>query len=132
MCIDGHVIVFDSEQIREIGRLLNRTSANVNQIARAANSGFGANRNDISDVNNNLTELRTMFGDLLSVLTEVADAKPGKLFIPLPKITDYTVAEQSESEDAHMEQTIDAHVEQALPIAQLQNNLATVGEGRSL
>ena len=89
MCIDGHVIVFDSSQIKEIGKLLNRTSANVNQIAKMENSGYGARCDDITEVSNQLTELRTMFGDLLSVMTEVANAKPGKRFILPPKITDY-------------------------------------------
>jgi len=96
MCIDGHILIFDSQTIREIGKLLNRTSANVNQIAKAANSGYGANCSDVAEVSSQLTELRTMFGDLLSTLTEVANSKPGKWFIPPPKITDYVITDFSE------------------------------------
>ena len=88
MCIDGHVIVLDSKQISEIGRLLRITSNNANQLAKTANSGYGANRNDVAEVNRQLTKLRTMYGDMLSALSEVANAKPGKRFIPPPKITD--------------------------------------------
>jgi hypothetical protein len=88
MCIDGHVILLDSKQISEIGKLLRITSNNVNQLAKTANSGYGANCNDIEEVNRQLTELRTMYGDMLSVLSEVASAKPGKLFIPPPRVTD--------------------------------------------
>ena len=89
MCIDGHVVVLDSQQLNEIGKLLRITSNNANQLAKAANSGYGANRDDVAEVNNQLTELRTKFGDLLSVLSDVANAKPGKRFIPPPKITDF-------------------------------------------
>ena len=88
MCIDGHVIVFDSNQLNEIGRLLRITSNNANQLAKAANSGYGANRNDVAEVNNQLTELRIQFGNLLDVLADVSNVKPGKRFIPPPKITD--------------------------------------------
>jgi hypothetical protein len=88
MCIDGHVIVFDSRQLNEIGRLLRITSNNANQLAKAANSGYGANRNDVAEVNNQLNELRTQFGNLLDVLAEISNAKPGKRFITPPKITD--------------------------------------------
>jgi len=68
--------------------LLRITSNNANQLAKAVNSGYGANRNDAAEVNRQLTELRTMYGDMLSALSEVASAKPGKRFIPPPKITD--------------------------------------------
>ena len=94
MCIDGHVIVLDSKPLNEIGRLLRITANNVNQIAKGVNSGYGASSNDVAKVNNQLSELRSQFGDLLSILSDVANAKPGKRFIPPPKITDFL--EQSE------------------------------------
>ena len=96
MCIDGHVIVFDSEELKEIGRLLRINVNNINQIAKAANSGYGADRTDVAEVQSQLAVIREMFGELLSVLSEVAEAKPGKWFIPPPKITDYIVTDFSE------------------------------------
>jgi hypothetical protein len=98
MCIDGHVIIFDSEKINEIGRLLRITANNANQIAKGVNYGFGADREDVAEVNNQLSEIRTMFGDLLSALTEVTNAKPGSRFILPPNISDYIV--QSEEEQS--------------------------------
>ena len=88
MCIDGHVINLDLAELNEIGRLLRIMANNANQIAKRVNSGEGAYRADIEQINNQLTEIRTDFGKLLSVLSEVASAKPGKRFIPPPKITD--------------------------------------------
>lgn len=88
MCIDGHVINLDMKQLAGIGRLLRITANNVNQIARRVNSGGEAYRVDVAEVNNQLTEIRSDFGELLSLLSEVANAKPGKRFIPPPKVTD--------------------------------------------
>ena len=95
MCINGHVIVFDSEALKEIGRLLRINSNNVNQIAKGVNTGYDAPRADVAEVQNQLTEIREMFGKLLSLLSEVADAKPGKLFILPPNIRDYYGEEPS-------------------------------------
>jgi hypothetical protein len=88
MCIDGHVFNFDKPALKEIKRLLGITANNVNQIARRVNSGGGAYRQDVAEVNNQLTEIRIEFGKLLALLSEIANAKPGKRFIPPPKITD--------------------------------------------
>jgi DNA-binding transcriptional regulator/RsmH inhibitor MraZ len=88
MCIDGHVINLDIESLNEIGKLLRVTANNANQIAVRVNSGGHAYREDLAHVNNQLKEIREMFGVLLSTLTSVADAKPGKLFIPPPTIRD--------------------------------------------
>ena len=115
MCIDGHVIVLDSQQLNEIGRLLRITSNNANQLAKAANSGYGTSREDVAEVNNQLTELRTQFGDLLSALSDVANAKPGKRFISPPKITDFI----SEPEQ----------VEQAAGNEEAEPEPSSVGEG---
>ena len=82
MCIDGHVFVLDSALLNEIGRLLRMTSNNANQIAHRANCGDDASREDIAEVNTQLGEIRADFGKLLSLLTDVAGAKPGKRFIP--------------------------------------------------
>jgi hypothetical protein len=86
MCIDGHVIILDSVLLKEIGKLLRITSNNVNQIARKVNNGGSAYRSDVENVNNHLIEIRINFGDLLSLLTDITDAKPGKRFIAPPTI----------------------------------------------
>ena len=82
MCIDGHVFNLDLSTLNEIKRLLSITANNVNQISRRVNSGGDAYRQDVEEVNEQLTEIRTDFGKLLTLLSEVADAKPGKRFIP--------------------------------------------------
>ncbi|MCL2152803.1 MAG: MobC family plasmid mobilization relaxosome protein [Oscillospiraceae bacterium] len=78
MCIDGHVIVFDSKLLNEIGRLIRITANNGNQIAHRANAGGGIYRNDIAEMIELLTEVRADFGTLLALLSDVASAKPGK------------------------------------------------------
>jgi hypothetical protein len=88
MCIDGHVINLDLKQLDEIKRLLSVTSNNANQIARRVNMGYEAYREDVAEVNTQFTDIRLMFGELLTLLSDFASAKPGKLFIPPPKITD--------------------------------------------
>ena len=88
MCIDGHVFILDSPTLKEISRLLRITSNNANQLAKAANSGYGVHRNDVEQVNQQLTEIRTQFGDLLTVLSEVTNPKPGKRFIPPVRYSD--------------------------------------------
>ena len=88
MCIDGHVFVLQMETLQEIGKLLRITSSNANKLARGVNSGYGAHRHDVDDVNDNLTEIRTRFGDLLTILSDVTDAKPDKRFIPPLRYSD--------------------------------------------
>ena len=88
MCIDGHVIKLDVPVLTEIGRLLRITANNVNQIARRVNSGDDAHRDSVAEVNRQLTEIRTCFGEVLAELSAFDSAKPGKRFIPPPKIAD--------------------------------------------
>ena len=88
MAIDGHVINLQISELDEIGRLLRITAGNANQIARRVNSGGEAYREDVADVNNQLTEIRAAFGKILASLAALDNAKPGKRFIPPPKITD--------------------------------------------
>ena len=88
MCIDGHVIMLDTPTLTEIGRLLRITANNVNQIARRVNSGGAAYHEDVAEINEQLTEIRSNFGKVLANLSALSNAKPGKLFIPPPKITD--------------------------------------------
>jgi len=88
MCIDGHVFVLQMDTIAEISKLLRITSNNANQLARGVNSGYGAHRRDVDEVNENLTTIRNQFGDLLTILSDVTDAKPGKRFTPPLRYSD--------------------------------------------
>ena len=89
MCIDGHVINITTPEVTNIGRLIRITANNANQIAVRVNSGGEAYREDVAEVNNQLAEIRADFGKMLALLSEITDPKPGKRFIPPPKITDF-------------------------------------------
>ena len=93
MAIDGHVINLDLSALNEIGRLLRITANNINQIAKRVNSGGGAHRGDVDEMNRKLTDIRADFGKLLVVLSDITDPKPGKRFIQPIKITDATEAD---------------------------------------
>jgi len=99
MCIDGHVFVLQMDTLQEIGKLLRITSNNANQLARGVNSGYGAHRHDVDAVNDNLTEIRTQFGDLLTILSDVTDAKPGKQFTPPLRYSDLKNLPDSKSDE---------------------------------
>jgi hypothetical protein len=99
MCIDGHVFVLQMDTLKEIGKLLRITSNNANQLARGVNSGYGAHRHDVDAVNDNLTEIRTQFGDLLTILSDVTDAKPGKQFTPPLRYSDLKNLPDSNSDE---------------------------------
>ena len=88
MCIDGHVFNLDLSTLNEIKRLLGITANNVNQLVWRVNSGGDAYREDVAEVNEQLTEIRIQFGRLLSLLTEITNAKPGKRFVPPLSIRD--------------------------------------------
>jgi hypothetical protein len=95
MCIDGHVIKLELSTLNEIRRLVLITANNGNQIAKRVNSGGDAPREDIAEMNDNITAARTEIGELLTVLSGVASAKPGKLFLRPPTIRDLPKYSQS-------------------------------------
>jgi hypothetical protein len=86
MAIDGFIINLDCKELNEIGRLLRITSNNVNQIAIRVNSGGQMYREDVAEVNNQLTEIRIMFGKILTMFTDLGDSKPGKYSVAVQKI----------------------------------------------
>jgi hypothetical protein len=100
MCIDGHVINLDLRTLTEIKRLLAITANNANQIARRVNSGGEAYREDIAEMTEQIKETRLEFGKLLTLLTDFADAKPGKRFMPpttirdLPEYSEQRISEE--------------------------------------
>ena len=71
MAIDGHMIILDTPELKEIGRLLRITANNVNQIARRVNSGGAAYREDVAEVNSQLETIRADFGQVLSDLSRL-------------------------------------------------------------
>ena len=95
MAIDGHIFNLSTPEINDIGRLIRITANNANQIARRVNSGGEAYREDVAEVNNQLTEIRVSFGKVLTLLSEITNPKLGKYFIPPPKITDAAVESES-------------------------------------
>ena len=98
MCIDGHVINLELSSLNEIKRLTLITANNGNQIAKRVNSGGEAHREDIAEMNENLTAIRTEIGRLLMVLSDFVDAKPGKRFIKPPTIRDLPEYNQQPTE----------------------------------
>ncbi len=88
MCIDGHVFSLDMPELDEIKRLIGIAGNNLNQLARRANYGIEPYREDVADLNGQFTEIRIEFGKVLAKLTDIADAKPGKRFVPPPTIRD--------------------------------------------
>lgn len=88
MCIDGHVFNLDLTEINEIKRLLSISSNNLNQLTRRVNSGGDAPREDVAQLYNEFTEIRLCFGELLTLLSDVVNPKPGKRFIKPPTIRD--------------------------------------------
>lgn len=98
MCIDDHVINLESSTLNEIKRLLGISSNNLNQLTRRVNSGGEAYREDVAELSKQFAEIRLCFGEALTFLSEVANAKPGKRFIPPPTIRDLPEYFQSPTE----------------------------------
>ena len=88
MCIDGHVFNLELSEISEIKRLIGITSNNMNQLTRRVNSGGKAHREDVAEISGQLTDIRLCFGEVLALLSNIANAKPGKRFIKPPTIRD--------------------------------------------
>lgn len=57
MAIDGRIILLDMAEIKTLVRLLRRTSANVNQIAKQVNTTGRAYENDLSEIQHRLGDV---------------------------------------------------------------------------
>jgi len=68
MCLDGGIFKVDMPEIQEVSRLMSNTANNVNQIAKRVNYGGEAYRNDIAEIDEKLTECRTLFGKIMAKL----------------------------------------------------------------
>jgi hypothetical protein len=104
MAIDGHVINLDTATIREVGMLIGITSRNVNQLAKRVNSGFGALREDVAGISKQFDEIRELFGKSLETLDGINNMKPGKLFIPPPRLRDFANAEGEPIQESTQQQ----------------------------
>ncbi|MFI3211707.1 MAG: plasmid mobilization relaxosome protein MobC [Eubacteriales bacterium] len=71
IAIDGLIIHHDITQLNEISKLLRITSNNANQIAKIANGTSHVYTDDIQDMNQNLVEIKLLFGQLLELLTKI-------------------------------------------------------------
>jgi hypothetical protein len=88
MCIDGHVFNLELNTLNEIKRLLGISSNNLNQLTRRVNGGGNIYREDVEGLSEQYKDIRLCFGDVLTFLSELTNAKPGKRFIPPPTIRD--------------------------------------------
>jgi hypothetical protein len=99
MAIDGHVINLDIPVLTEIGKLLRNLANNMNQLTKRVNGGGSAYRTDIEQLRIELEVVRENFGEVLTVLSELDNTKPGKnrFIVPL-KICDLPECENEEGE----------------------------------
>jgi len=68
MALDGICVKLDVEEIRQITRLLSRTSTNLNQYARKANATGSIYKEDIQDLQKSLDEIWELHRQLLKKL----------------------------------------------------------------
>jgi len=68
MALDGICVKLDVEEIRQITRLLSRTSTNLNQYARKANTTGSIYKEDIQDLQKSLDEIWELHRQLLKKL----------------------------------------------------------------
>lgn len=71
LALDGRIVLLDMEEIKTLVSLLRRTSANVNQIAKRANSTGRVYENDLTEVQNRLGEVWLALDDVLRKLAAV-------------------------------------------------------------
>ena len=90
LAVRGYIVKFESERILELSQLLRNLSNNMNQLTKRVNSGGSAYREDVAEINNQLTEIRADFGKALTFLSEIADGKHSKQFMTPIRISDLT------------------------------------------
>ena len=57
MILEGHLVYFSENELKEIHRLMNNIAFNVNQIARRANSTGNVYENDLADIKEMLNNI---------------------------------------------------------------------------
>ena len=71
LALDGRIVLLDMDEIKTLVSLLRRTSANVNQIAKRANSTGRVYENDLAEIQNRLGEVWTALDDVLRKLAVI-------------------------------------------------------------
>ena len=70
MAVDGYIIQLDMESMKKLTRLLSAVSNNVNQIARRCNETRNLYKEDVDDLKEGYTKIRT---EVLQLLRKFAD-----------------------------------------------------------
>ena len=70
MCLDGGIYKVDLPEIQEVSRLLNIAGNNINQLTRRVNSGGHAYREDVAHLDGQVTECRTILGNIMAKLAK--------------------------------------------------------------
>lgn len=71
MAIDGYFISLEIPELKEVSRLLNITSNNVNQIAKLANSTGNIYQEDVRGLKSNMDKIKLQFGEILAHLSKM-------------------------------------------------------------
>ena len=71
MCIDGYHLSLDIPEMKEVSRLLNITSNNVNQIAKMANATGNIYQDDVLDLKSDMDNIKLQFGKILESLSKI-------------------------------------------------------------
>jgi hypothetical protein len=99
MAIDGRVINLDIPILSKIGKLLRNLANNMNQLTKHVNGGGFAYRTDVEQLRIELEVVRECFGEVLTVLSELDNTKPGKnRFIAPPTIRDLPKRDSEEGD----------------------------------
>lgn len=72
MCLDGGIFKVDVPEIQEIGRLMNITANNINQISKRVNYNGNIYRDEITETQSQLTECRELLGKVMSRLSKIS------------------------------------------------------------
>ena len=71
MAIDGYVVRLDLSDVRELISLLRRCSNNINQYTRRAHETGSIYEADVDDIRQNVENLGSMVGQLLTRLSSI-------------------------------------------------------------
>ena len=70
LCLDGGIYKVDLPEIQDVSRLLNIMGNNVNQLTRRVNGGGHAYREDVAHLDGQVTECRTLLGNIMAKLAK--------------------------------------------------------------
>ena len=70
MCLDGGIYKIDLPEIQEVSRLMNIAGNNINQLKKRVNGGGHAYREDVAHLDGQVTECRTILGNIMAKLAK--------------------------------------------------------------